>query len=91
MLRKSSIGSCGFEKLILFVEISEILKNIGNFEKLSREAPLLFELSERELGWRFTARCHTETVAKPGRLRPAQNDKPMQNFIELTRFWIIYE
>ena len=31
--------------------------------------------------------CHTETVAKPGRLGPAQNDEPMQNFIELSMFW----
>ena len=33
----------------------------------------------------------TETVAKPGRLGPAQNDKPMRNFIELTMFCIISE
>ena len=33
---------------------------------------------------------HTETVAKPGRLGPAQNDEPMQNFIELTMFCIIF-
>ena len=30
--------------------------------------------------------CHTETVAKPGRLRPTQNDKPLQKLVELTRF-----
>ena len=30
--------------------------------------------------------CHTETVAKPGRLGSAQNDEPMQHFVELTRF-----
>ena len=36
--------------------------------------------------------CHnTETVAKPGRLGPAQNGKPMRNFIELTMFCIISE
>ena len=35
--------------------------------------------------------CHTETVAKPGRLGPAQNGKPMQNFIELTMFCIMIE
>ena len=28
----------------------------------------------------------TETVAKPGRLGPAQNDKPMLNFFDLERF-----
>ena len=30
--------------------------------------------------------CHTETVAKPGRLGAAQNGKLMQNFVELSRF-----
>ena len=29
---------------------------------------------------------HAETVAKPGRLGPAQNEKPPQNFFELSRF-----
>jgi hypothetical protein len=33
--------------------------------------------------------CHTETVAKPGRLGLAQNGKLMENFIELTSFCII--
>ena len=32
---------------------------------------------------------HTETVAKPDRLGPAQNDKPMQKNIKLTMFCII--
>ena len=32
---------------------------------------------------------HTETVAKPGRLGPAQNDELTQNFIELARFCIV--
>ena len=48
MPQKSSIGSCGFEKLILLVKISKILKHIENFEKLSREVLLLYKLSERE-------------------------------------------
>ena len=30
-------------------------------------------------------------MAKLGRLGPAQNDKPMRNFIELTMFCINYE
>ena len=34
---------------------------------------------------------HTETVAQPGRLGPAQNGEPMQNFIELTMFCIAIE
>ena len=34
--------------------------------------------------------CHTETVAKPGRLGPAQNGELTRNFIELTMFrWIL--
>ena len=35
--------------------------------------------------------CYTETVAKPARLGPAQNDKPMHFFIELTVFCIMIE
>ena len=30
--------------------------------------------------------CHTETIAKPDRVGPAQNGKPMQNFVELSSF-----
>ena len=30
--------------------------------------------------------CHTETVAKPGRLGPVQNGKLMQKFVELSMF-----
>ena len=94
---KSSIGFSGFEKFTFFVEISkfsEISKISKIFEKItnpSREALLLYELSEREPGWRFTARCHTETVAKPGRLGPAQNGELMQNFIEWTMFCMMIE
>ena len=33
-------------------------------------ALLLYELSEREPGWRFTARCHTKTIAKRARVEP---------------------
>ena len=29
---------------------------------------------------------HTETVAKPARLGPAENDEPMQNLSKLARF-----
>ena len=35
--------------------------------------------------------CHTETMAKPGRLGPAQNGELMENFIELTMFCIMIE
>ena len=30
--------------------------------------------------------CHTETVAKPGRLGPAQNDELRENLVELSMF-----
>ena len=35
--------------------------------------------------------CHTETVAKPARLGPAKNDTTLENFIELSRFCIVFE
>ena len=35
--------------------------------------------------------CHTETVAKPGRLGPAQKGKLMDFFNELSMFCIIFE
>ena len=55
------------------------------------------------VGWRGTLRvlraetwltvyrtiANMETVAKPGRLGPAQNDEPMQNFVELSRFCLM--
>ena len=30
--------------------------------------------------------CYTKTMAKRSRLGPAQNDEPMQNFVELSSF-----
>ena len=83
---KSYIGAKLFLKFEILVEISEISKIIENLKR-DKEAILLYELSEREPGWWFTARCHTETVAKPGRLGPAQNGEPMRNFVELSMFW----
>ena len=53
------------------------IQKIENFEKNEETKKIfwgLLELSEREPGWRFTARCHTETVAKPARPGPAKND-----------------
>ena len=62
---KSSIGFSGFEKLTFLVEISKISKIVEKITNSSRKALLLYELSEREPGWRFTtARCHTKTIAK---------------------------
>ena len=68
MPEKSSIGFSGFEKLTFLVEISKISKILEKITNPSREALLLDELFEREPGWRFTARCHTETIAKLARL-----------------------
>ena len=70
---------------------------------LSRKALLLYELSEREPGWRFTARCHTKTVAKRARVEPRTqmhvtmkmliwvvitNEKVFVNFGICFRSWI---
>ena len=41
---------CTFEKLIFLVEISKISKNLEKIKIPSREALLLYELSEREPG-----------------------------------------
>ena len=63
---KSSIGAKCFPKVEILVEISKISK-ISKIWKKSREALLLYELSEREPGWRFTARCHWGSGALLGR------------------------
>ena len=70
MPRKSSIGSKLFGKVHFLVEISKFSNHIEILKISSREALLLYELSEREPGWRFTARCHTKTVAKRARVEP---------------------
>ena len=67
---KSSIGFSGFEKLTFLVEISKISKILEKIINPSREALLRYELSEREPGWRFTARGHTKTIAKRARVGP---------------------
>ena len=69
MLEKSSIAFSGFEKLTFLVEISKFSK-ISKISKFLSEALLLYELFEREPGWRFTARCHTKTIAKRARVEP---------------------
>ena len=35
--------------------------------------------------------CHTETIAKLARLGPAKNGATLENFIELTMFYIMIE
>ena len=70
MPEKSSIGSSGFEKLTFLVENTKISTISEKMINSSRKALLLYELSEREPGWRFTARCHTKTIAKRARVEP---------------------
>ena len=62
MLRKSSIGAELFQKVQFSIEISKNSKNLKKIKRWSRDALLLYELFEREPGWRFTARCHIEDV-----------------------------
>ena len=50
MLWKSYIGFSGLEKLTFLVEISKIPKFLETITNPSREALLLYELSEREPG-----------------------------------------
>ena len=45
----------------------------------------------RSLPYSSFSKSNTETVAKPGRLGPAQNDEPMHFFIELTMFCMMIE
>ena len=68
------------------VEIPKIPKNIEILKVFSRGALLLYELSEREPGWRFTARCHTETIAKRARVGP----RTQIVFTMKTLFWIMF-
>ena len=59
-----------FWKVDIFGRNLENFEKYQKFENASRGALLLYELSEREPGWRFTARCHTKTVAKRARVEP---------------------
>ena len=57
-----------------YFHMSKIRSKFRKFRKILkhgktvRDALLLYELFAREPGWRFTARCHTETVAKRARV-----------------------
>ena len=51
----------------------------------------LYECSVRKLGWGLPHDCYMETVAKPGRLGPAQKGKRMHFFIELIMFCLMIE
>ena len=46
----------------------------------------LDEISVRKLGDGLPHDCRTETVAKPARLGPAENDKPTENLVESSMF-----
>ena len=71
---KSSIGSKFFQKLKFWSKFRNFRK-FRKFIKKSREALLLYELTEREPGWRFTTRCH-KPIRKP-RVGPVPR-KPTQ-------------
>ena len=79
-----------FEKMRIFKKISRIF-NFFEFFKKERQDNWGMERHSTSppcgnLVDGLPHACHAETVAKPGRLGPAQNDKPMQNFLELSRF-----
>ena len=87
-------------KNTIFGRNFEIFEKSRNFEKIAEGgAPALRVIRagtrltvHRSLPWLVEwkysslSKRNTETVAKPGRLGPAQNDEPMQNFVELSRF-----
>ena len=56
--RLDILSDASFSKSSKFGKKLENYEKSRNFEKLSRAKLLLCELSEREPGWRFTARCH---------------------------------
>ena len=60
MLRRNSIGLKLFHKVDILIEISKKSNNREKSKTSGGETLLLYELFEREPGWRFTARCHTE-------------------------------
>ena len=67
MLRKSAIWCKLFSKNHILVKISNFLKKSKKKSAYFCEV-LLYELSEREPGLRFTARCHHRSlpVTEPG-------------------------
>ena len=58
MLWKSSIHSGHFKSWYFWSKFRKFRK-FRKFKRISSDALLLYELSEREPGWRFTARCHS--------------------------------
>ena len=46
------------KKIVIFVKIVDISKDLEKLTNLMKETRLLYELLEREPSWRFTARCH---------------------------------
>ena len=68
---KSSIDSGHFKSWYFLNGISKMSKVFERMTILSKETLLLYELFEREPGWRFTARCHTGARATPVPNRPS--------------------
>ena len=79
MQGRSSIW-CKLFKSSKFGRNFENFEKSQNFEMFLKRSLLPYELSEREPGWRFTARCHTETMAKLARLEPAKNGELVTKF-----------
>ena len=92
MQEKSSIGFSGFEKLAFLVEVSKFSEMSKISENSEGGAPALRVIRagtrltvHRSLPWLVEwkyssfSKSNTETLAKPGRLGPAQNNKPMRN------------
>ena len=60
MPRKNSIGLKFFQNVRFLIKIPKFSKNLEKLRKLMNFGFRLYELSEREPGRRFTARCHIE-------------------------------
>ena len=74
-------------KIFIFRENLKIPKKIQETQKTNegRRGTLRVHRAENWLTV-YRTLANTETIAKPGRLGPAQNGKPMRKFVELSRF-----
>ena len=97
MRGKSSIGFSGFEKFRFLMKILKIRK-ISKIWKNEEGAPALRVIRagtrltvHRSLPYSSFSKSNTETVAKPGRLGPAQKGKLMDFLSELAMFCIMLE
>ena len=61
---------CSTKNSVWGLALVSFWKNPEKMINSPRQALLLYELFARELGWRFTARWHTKTIAKRARVGP---------------------